>query len=97
MDSLAEALLGGATPEELERLELMSEHLAAHLRAEDVGMFGDAEDKGVRKSPHVGPVPESAPDEIVVAVMAGSILRDIYAIFVNRREMTRDPFSGMSL
>lgn len=50
VDSLADALLGGAAPEELERLELPSEYLAAHLRAEDVGMFGGAEDKEVRKS-----------------------------------------------
>ncbi|GAA3185787.1 crotonyl-CoA carboxylase/reductase [Streptomyces ramulosus] len=38
-------------------------------------MFGGAEDKDVRKSLHVGPVPmpEIAPDEVVVAVMASSI------------------------
>ncbi|MFI2351222.1 crotonyl-CoA carboxylase/reductase [Streptomyces sp. NPDC019443] len=75
MDSLTEALLEGASPEELERQTLPAEYLAAHLRAEDVGMFGKVEDKDVRKSLHVGNVemPEIAPDEVVVAVMASSI------------------------
>ncbi|MEU3713504.1 crotonyl-CoA carboxylase/reductase [Streptomyces catenulae] len=75
MDSLADALLGGATPEELERHELPDEYLAAHLRAEDIHLFDGVEDKDVRKSLHVGPVPmpEIAPDEVVVAVMASSI------------------------
>ncbi|WP_225851126.1 crotonyl-CoA carboxylase/reductase [Streptomyces sp. HPF1205] len=75
MDSLAEALLAGADAAELERLELPGTYLAAHLRAEDVGMFGDAEDKDVRRSLRVGPVPmpDLAPDEVLVAVMASSI------------------------
>ncbi|MBO1415810.1 crotonyl-CoA carboxylase/reductase [Streptomyces sp. FH025] len=75
MDMLAEALIGGAGPEELEKIDLPDEYLAAHIRAADVGMFSDVEDKDVRKSLHVGkvPMPEIAPDEVVVAVMASSI------------------------
>ncbi|MEU6381065.1 crotonyl-CoA carboxylase/reductase [Streptomyces sp. NPDC046909] len=75
MDSLTEALLSGAGPDEIGRHELPSEYEAAHLLAADVGMFDGAEDKDVRKSLRVGPVPmpEIAPDEVVVAVMASSI------------------------
>ncbi|MGW1764800.1 crotonyl-CoA carboxylase/reductase [Streptomyces sp. NPDC002073] len=75
MDSLTEALLGGAGPEEIGRHELPSEYEAAHILASDVGMFDGVEDKDVRKSLHVGqvPMPEIAPDEVVVAVMASSI------------------------
>lgn len=75
MDSLTEALLGGAGPDEIGRHELPSEYEAAHLLASDVGMFDGVEDKDVRKSLRVGRVsmPETAPDEVVVAVMASSI------------------------
>ncbi|MFF4911017.1 crotonyl-CoA carboxylase/reductase [Streptomyces sp. NPDC001260] len=75
MDSLTEALLSGAGPDEIGRHELPSEYEAAHLLAADVGMFGGAADKDVRKALRVGPVPmpELAPDEVVVAVMASSI------------------------
>ncbi|MFD8981329.1 crotonyl-CoA carboxylase/reductase [Streptomyces sp. NPDC059564] len=75
MDSLTEALLGGAGPDEIERHGLPSEYEAAHLLARDVGMFDGVEDKDVRKSLHVGrvPMPDLAPDEVVVAVMASSI------------------------
>ncbi|WP_328973708.1 crotonyl-CoA carboxylase/reductase [Streptomyces sp. NBC_00239] len=75
MDSLTEALLAGAGPDEIGRHELPSEYEAAHILASDVGMFDGVEDKDVRKSLHVGqvPMPEIAPDEVVVAVMASSI------------------------
>lgn len=75
MDSLTEALLSGAGPDEIGRYELPSEYEAAHLLASDVGMFDGVENKDVRKSLHVGrvPMPEIAPDEVVVAVMASSI------------------------
>jgi crotonyl-CoA reductase len=51
------------------------EYTAAHVQVEDVGMFAGAEDKDVRKSIRVGtvPMPEIAPDEVLVAVMASSI------------------------
>ncbi|RZQ60182.1 crotonyl-CoA carboxylase/reductase [Amycolatopsis suaedae] len=72
---LSEALLTGASPERIERLPLPAEFLAAHLKAEDADMFRGVEDKDVRKSLRVGrvPMPELAPDEVVVAVMASSI------------------------
>jgi crotonyl-CoA reductase len=75
MDSLTEALLSGAGPDEIGRHALPSEYEAAHLLAADVGMFDGAADKDVRRSLRVGPVPmpQIAPDEVVVAVMASSI------------------------
>ncbi|MGW4114471.1 crotonyl-CoA carboxylase/reductase [Actinosynnema sp. NPDC004786] len=75
MSSLSEAVLADAAPDEIERLPLPAEYLAAHLRVEDVDMFRGVEDKDVRKSLRVGPVsmPELAPDEVVVAVMASAV------------------------
>ncbi|MEU9191193.1 crotonyl-CoA carboxylase/reductase [Streptomyces sp. NPDC048484] len=75
MDSMTDALLGGATPAQLERTPVPDEYLAVHLRVEDVGMFAGIEDKDVRKSLRVGmvPTPELAPDEVLVAVMASSV------------------------
>ena len=75
MDSLTEALLSGAGPDEIGRHELPTHYEAAHLLASDLGMFDGVEDKDVRKSLHVGqvPMPDLAPDEVVVAVMASSI------------------------
>lgn len=75
MDSLTEALLSGACPDEIGRYELPSEYEAAHILTSDLGMFDGVADKDVRKSLHVGrvPMPDIAPDEVVVAVMASSI------------------------
>ncbi|MGW5177069.1 crotonyl-CoA carboxylase/reductase [Streptomyces sp. NPDC004082] len=75
MDSLTQALLSGAGPQELERHDLPATYTAAHILARDTGMFDGVEDKDVRKSLHVGqvPMPDLAPDEVVVAVMASSI------------------------
>ncbi|OQD53892.1 crotonyl-CoA carboxylase/reductase [Streptomyces phaeoluteigriseus] len=75
MDSLTEALLTGAPEEVLAREQVPDHFDAAHLRAEDVGMFEGAQDKDVRRSIRVGPVamPELAPDEVLVAVMASAI------------------------
>lgn len=75
MDPLAEAVLRGAAPDELDRAPVPAEFVAAHIRQEDVGMFRDVEDKDVRRSLRVGrvPTPELAPDEVLVAVMASSI------------------------
>ncbi|WKX71557.1 crotonyl-CoA carboxylase/reductase [Streptomyces sp. XD-27] len=75
MDALAEAVLAGASPEELSREAVPGEYLAAYLHADDTRMFGDAPDKDVRRSLRVGrvPMPELAPDEALVAVMASSV------------------------
>ncbi|MFJ5778859.1 crotonyl-CoA carboxylase/reductase [Streptomyces sp. NPDC093094] len=74
-DPLAEAVVAGATAAELAELPVPAEYRAAHLRVEDVGMFTGVDDKDVRKSIQVGPVPmpELAPDEVLVAVFASSI------------------------
>ncbi|MEU6986599.1 crotonyl-CoA carboxylase/reductase [Streptomyces sp. NPDC046324] len=73
MDSLTEAVLSGAT--EVARGDVPQDYTAAHLRAEDVGMFEGVDDRDVRRSLRVGkvPMPELAPDEVLVAVMASSI------------------------
>ncbi|MGP4052526.1 crotonyl-CoA carboxylase/reductase [Streptomyces sp. 2A115] len=75
MDSLTEALLSGASAEALEREEVPEYYTAAHLRAEDTGLFAGSDDKDVRRSIRVGqvPMPELAPDEVLVAVMASAI------------------------
>ena len=74
-DSLAEAVRAGAAPDVLARTPVPAEYLAAHLRSEDVAMFSGVDDKDVRKSLRVGPVPmpELAPDEVLVAVMASAV------------------------
>jgi crotonyl-CoA reductase len=61
-----EQLLNGEPP---------STYLAAHLAREDEGIFDDGADRDVRKSIRVGevPMPELAPDEVLLAVMASAI------------------------
>ncbi|RNL84529.1 crotonyl-CoA carboxylase/reductase [Halostreptopolyspora alba] len=75
MSELIDAVLAGASGEELARLPLPDAYRAAYLRKKDAGMFGDEPTPDVRRSLHVGEVdvPEVAPDEVVVAVMASSI------------------------
>jgi crotonyl-CoA reductase len=75
MDALTDAVLRGAEPAEFERLPVPDSFLAAHLLRADVGVFQGASDKDVRRTLHVGqvPMPELAPDEVLVAVMASSI------------------------
>ncbi|MFE7131601.1 crotonyl-CoA carboxylase/reductase [Streptomyces sp. NPDC057638] len=75
MDALAAAVVAGAPASELERLPVPDAYTAAHIRAADTDLFRGVADKDVRKSIHVGsvPMPELAPDEVLVAVMASSI------------------------
>ncbi|UUU36193.1 crotonyl-CoA carboxylase/reductase [Streptomyces sp. CA-210063] len=75
MGSVSDAVLAGASPADLERAALPEEFTAAHLRVEDVDVFRGVEDKDVRKTLRVGavPMPEPAPDEVLIAVMASSI------------------------
>ncbi|MEW2398840.1 crotonyl-CoA carboxylase/reductase [Streptomyces sp. NPDC046862] len=75
LDPLAEAVVAGAAGPDLEKLPLPDRFTAAHLREEDVGGFTGVADKDVRKTIHVGPVPmpELAPNEVLVAVMASGI------------------------
>jgi crotonyl-CoA reductase len=77
MSEILEAALRGATGDELAALPLPDTYRAAFVRREDTSMFDGmpSEEKDPRKSLHVGEValPELAPDEAYVAVMASSI------------------------
>ncbi|ARX80995.1 MULTISPECIES: crotonyl-CoA carboxylase/reductase [Streptomyces] len=75
MDALTEALQADAPTSEWEGLSPPSSYLAAHLRAEDMDRFAPGEERDVRTTLHVDtvPMPELAPDEVLVAVMASSI------------------------
>src|SRR6202051_1488673 len=77
MQAILEAIEAGASGEELAGIPLPASHRAAHVRRDEVEMFAgvDSADKDPRKSLHVSevPVPELAPDEAYVAVMASSI------------------------
>jgi len=77
MQSFAEAILAGASGDELAALPLPETYRAAHVLASEAEMFAgvDSADKDPRKSLHVSevPVPELAPDEAYVAVMASAI------------------------
>jgi crotonyl-CoA reductase len=75
MDAMTGTLLGTPTRATIEATAIPDEYVAAHLRVEDVEMFRGVVDKDVRKSLRVGavPMPELAPDEVLVAVMASSV------------------------
>src|SRR5215207_3238919 len=77
MQQIPEAIQAGAGGEELANIPLPDHYRAAFVRREDADMFADIEssEKDPRKSLHVEEValPELAPDEAYVAVMASSI------------------------
>ncbi len=77
MTDILEAALAGAGGDELGGLPLPDRYRAAFVRRQDTAMFEGmpSEEKDPRKSLHVGevPLPELAPDEAYVAVMASSI------------------------
>ena len=77
MQKILEAIQAGAGGDELASLPLPESYRAAFVRREDATMFEGiaSADKDPRKSLHVGEValPNIAPDEAVVAVMASSI------------------------
>jgi crotonyl-CoA reductase len=77
MQKILDAIEAGASGDELASLPLPESYRAAFVRREDAGMFEGiaSADKDPRKSLHIGevPLPEIAPDEAVVAVMASSI------------------------
>src|ERR1700678_1359654 len=77
MQEFLSAIQGDADGADLEAIELPEAYRAAFVRRDEVGMFDGlaSEDKDPRKSLHVGDValPELAPDEAYVAVMASSI------------------------
>jgi crotonyl-CoA reductase len=73
--SLLEAVRSQASTERLLSCEVPSSYVAAHLAREDENIFRDQSDKDVRRSLRVGevPMPELAPDEVLLAVMASAI------------------------
>ncbi len=78
MTELAEAVLAGATGGQLLDCAVPTRYRAAHLLAEQANMFRDRPeeaDRDVRESIHVDevPLPELAPDEVLIAVMASAI------------------------
>ncbi|MGK2958491.1 MAG: crotonyl-CoA carboxylase/reductase [Acidimicrobiales bacterium] len=77
MQQFLEAIQAGASGDEIANLPLPDSYRAAFVRKEDVAMFEGvvSSEKDPRKAIHVGDVavPELAPDEAYVAVMASSI------------------------
>jgi crotonyl-CoA reductase len=77
MDAIRDAILAGATGEELAALPLPESYRGAFVLLEETELFEgvDTKDKDPRKSLHIGEVgvPELAPDECYVAVMASAI------------------------
>lgn len=77
MQQILEAILAGASGDDLAALPIPESYRGAHVLASEQDMWeGVASwDKDPRKSLHVGevPTPELAPDEAYVAVMASSI------------------------
>src|SRR5579875_3797915 len=77
MQEHLDAILVGAPGEDLAAIPLPESYRAAVVRKDEVGMFTGlpSADKDPRKSLHIEevPVPELAPDEAFVAVMASAI------------------------
>lgn len=77
MQQILEAIQHGASGDELAALPLPESYRAVVVRKDETGMFEGmaSEDKDPRRSLHVQDIelPEIAPDEAVVAVMASSI------------------------
>ncbi len=77
MEPIRDAILAGAPADELAALPLPDSYRAAVVLASEQEMFAglESDDKDPRRSLHLQdvPVPELAPDEAVIAVMASSI------------------------
>ena len=77
MQKILEAIEAGAVGDEIASIPLPESYRAAFVRREDAAMFEGvaSADKDPRRSLHIGdvPLPEIAPDEAIVAVMASSI------------------------
>jgi crotonyl-CoA reductase len=73
--NISGSTIEAATPDELAALEIPDSYRAAHISRDDIGMFEGMAEKDVRMSLKVGdvPLPELAPDEVLVAVMASAI------------------------
>ncbi|MGI8614582.1 MAG: crotonyl-CoA carboxylase/reductase [Nocardioidaceae bacterium] len=77
MLEIRDAIVAGATPEELAALEVPTSYRGVTVHREDVDMFAGlaTRDKDPRKSLHLDevPVPELGPGEALVAVLASAI------------------------
>src|SRR5688572_15520012 len=77
IDAIRSAIVEGAPADDIGALPLPETYRAAHVRADEQEMFADlpSNEKDPRKSVHVDevPLPELAPDEACVAMMASSI------------------------
>jgi len=77
VDRIREAINNGATGDQLASIPLPGSYRAAVLEKQDAAMFSGlaSKDKDPRKSLRLRevPIPEIAPDEAIVAVMASSI------------------------
>lgn len=77
MQRILDAIQAGASADDFANLPLPESTRAAHVLRSEADMWDgvDSWDKDPRKSLHVGdvPLPELAPDEAVIAVMASSI------------------------
>lgn len=77
MQEILDAIQSGASGDDIANLSLPESTRAAHVLRAEADMWDGVEswDKDPRKSLHVGdlPLPELAPDEVVIAVMASSI------------------------
>ncbi|MER5638844.1 crotonyl-CoA carboxylase/reductase [Kitasatospora sp. NPDC002227] len=79
MTSLIEAVRSGAEGAELLACEVPESFRAVHLRRADETLFdgesGETGERDVRRTLHVGevPMPELAPDEVLIAVMASAV------------------------
>jgi crotonyl-CoA reductase len=77
MQQILDAIESGASSDDFANLPLPESYRAAFVQRDEVAMWDGvaSEDKDPRKSLHVGDVelPELAPDEAVVAVMASAI------------------------
>jgi len=76
-DSLAEAVLCEASTDEIASSPVPDHYRGAHLLASEASIFEGvaSRDKDPHRSLHIGevPMPEIAPDEVLLAVMASSI------------------------
>jgi crotonyl-CoA reductase len=77
MQEILDAINAGATGDDIASVPLPEGYRAAHVLRSETAMFEgvDSADKDPRKSLHVSevPLPELAPDEVVIANMASSI------------------------
>ncbi|MCL4448451.1 MAG: crotonyl-CoA carboxylase/reductase [Actinobacteria bacterium] len=77
MQQLYKAIMTDTSPESIAGIELPKSYRAAFVKKDEIGMFDGipSREKDPRKSLHVGevPLPELAPDEAYIAVMASAI------------------------